>query len=122
MSVDQLDSLDGKTLTSIRDFLKNDYDATKATENRYATIDSVLSAMDILLEMFEQEAEEFRHDTYMILCIDAGWKKLIQYYKKADRAPSYIAAIVLNPTKKWSYFEDWEPEWRSSAKQSLKNF
>ena len=122
MAIDQLDTLDWETLTGIRNFLKNFYDATKSTEGRNAIIDSVLPAMDFLLELFEQGAEEFRHDTYMSLCIDAGWKKLVQYYKKADRLPSYIAAIVLNPTKKWSYFEDWEPEWRFSAKQSLKSF
>ena len=57
----------------------------------------------------------------MSTCIDAGWKKLTEYYRKADRAPAYIAAIVLDSTKKWAYFRDWEPEWRTSAKQSLKN-
>lgn len=53
MTVDQLDAINWKTLTSIRDFLKNFYDATKATEDRNATIDSVFLAMDFLLEMFE---------------------------------------------------------------------
>lgn len=28
----------------------------------------------------------------------------------------------MNPTEKWSYFHDWEPQWRTSAKQSLKSF
>ncbi len=116
MTVDQLDVLDWKTLTSIRDVLKNFYDATKATEACNATIDSILPAIDFLLVMFEQGAEECRHDIYMSLCIDAGWKKLVQYYKKTDREPSYIAAIVLNLTMKWSYFKDWEPEWRFRAK------
>lgn len=90
MTVDQLDALDWKTFTSIRDFLKNFYNATKTTEGRNGTIDSVLPAMDFLFEMFEQGAEEFRHDTYGSLCIDAGWKKLVQYYKKADCASSYL--------------------------------
>ena len=52
----------------------------------------------------------------MSICIEAGWKKLTEYYRKADRAPVYIAAIVLDPTKKWSFFRDWEPEWLTSAK------
>ena len=54
--------------------------------------------------MFEQGAEEFRHDTYVSLIIDAGWEKRVQYYKKADCTPSYIAETVLNSTKKWSYW------------------
>ena len=78
--------------------------------------------MDFLLEIFEEGVEKYRHDEYMSTCIDAGWKKLTEYYRKADRAPAYIAAIVLDPTKKWSYFCDWEPEWRHSAKQRLKTF
>lgn len=47
---------------------------------------------------------------------------MTEYYRKADRAPAYIAAIVLDPTKKWSYFQDWEPEWRTNAERSLKTF
>lgn len=58
----------------------------------------------------------------MSICIDAGWKKMTGYYQKADRAPGYIATIVLDPTNIWSYFQDWEPEWQTDAKRSLKAF
>lgn len=78
--------------------------------------------MDFLLEMFEEGVEKYRHDEYMSTCVEAGWKKLTEYYRKADRAPRYIAAIVLDPTKKWAYFRDRKPEWRNSAKRSLKMF
>lgn len=79
--------------------------------------------MDFLLEMFEEGVENYRHDEYMSTCIQAGWKKLTEFYcRKADRAPTYIAAIVLDPTKKWAYFRDRKPEWRNSAKESLRNF
>ena len=77
MTVDLLDALDWKTLTSIRDFLKNFYNARKATEGRNATIYSVFPAMNFLLEIFEERVEQFRPDTYISLCIDAGWKKLV---------------------------------------------
>ena len=66
----------------------------------------VLPTIDIPLEMFEEGVEKYRHDKYMSICIDAGWKKLTEYYRKADRAPAYIAAIFLDSTKKWSYFRD----------------
>ncbi len=72
--------------------------------------------------MFKKRVEKYWYDKYMSICIDAGWKKLTKYYRKADRASAYIPAIVLDPTKKWSYFWDWEPEWRTSANQSLKTF
>lgn len=79
--------------------------------------------MDFLLEMFEEGVDKYRHDEYMSTCIEAGWTMLIDYYyRKADRAPTYIAAIVLDPTKKWAYFRDRKPEWRNSAKETLQNF
>ena len=69
---------------SIRDFLSSFYDATKATEGRQSTIDGVLPAMDFLLERFEEGIRDFHNDEHMSACIDAGWKKLTEYYRKAD--------------------------------------
>ena len=69
-------------------------------------IDNILLTRDFWLDMFEQRVEKFCHDTYILLFIDVEWKKLVQYYKKAYQTPSYIAAIVLNLFKKWSYFKD----------------
>ncbi len=63
----------------------------------------VLPAMDFLLEMIEG-VEKYRYDEYMSIYIHAEWKKLTGYYQKADRAPAYIAAIVLDPTKKMVFF------------------
>ena len=72
--------------------------------------------------MLEEGVEKYRNDKYMSIYIDAGWKKLTEYYRKTDQALAYIAVIVLNLTKKWFYFRDWEPECQTSAKQSLKTF
>ncbi len=49
-------------------------------------------------------------------------EKINRLLSKADQVPAHIAAIVLDPTQKRSYFRDWEPEWQTSAKQSLKAF
>lgn len=110
------------TLTSIRDFLRSFYDATKSIEGRQCHLDAVLPIMDFLHHIFEEGLEKYRYDEYMSICIDAGWKRLTEYYRKADRAPAYIAAIVLDPTKKWSYFRDWDPELRNRARRSLRVF
>ena len=82
----------------------------------------VFPTMDFLLETFGERVEKYWHDKYMFTCIDAEWKKLTEYYWKANRAPAYIAAIVLDPTKKCAYFWDWELKWQTNAKQSLKSF
>lgn len=70
----------------------------------------VIPTIDFLLEMFEKGVGKYQHDEYMSTCIDAEWKKMTESYQRADRAPTYITAIVLDPTKKGSYFQDWEPE------------
>ena len=57
---------------------------TKATEGRQATISMVTPTMDFLLAMFEEGVGTYQHDEYMSTCIDAGWKKMTEYYRKAD--------------------------------------
>ncbi len=86
--------------------MKNFYDATNDIKNRNTTIDIVFPETDILLKMFEQNAEKFRHNGYISFCVDASWKELIQYDKKSDCIPYYIAAIVRNPIQKEYYFKD----------------
>lgn len=51
--------------------------------------------------------------------VNSGWAKLDKYYTKTEETPVYIAAVVLDPTQKWAYFEehwdihpDWQADWR----------
>ncbi len=44
--------------------------------------------MDFTFEMFEEGVENYWHGEYMSICIDAGWKKLTEYYQKSDQAPA----------------------------------
>lgn len=60
--------------------------------------------MNFLLAKFENGPKEYTDHEYLSVCIDAGWKKLREYWNKIDRASAYIAAIVLNPHYKWKYF------------------
>lgn len=87
-------------MLDIRNFLQAFSDATKACEWQTATINWVLPIKDLLLEKYEQGAEEFRGIRFMFSSIDAGWSKLRDYFNKSDRAIAYIAAIVLNPVRK----------------------
>ena len=43
----------------------------------------------------------------------------MKYWNKTERAPAYIAAIVLDPTEKWSYFEHWDDDWRPDMKSAM---
>ena len=58
----------------------------------------------------------------MLASIDAGWSKLRDYFNKSDCATAYVAAIVLNPIRKWAFFDSWDEDWKREARTSLKSF
>ena len=78
--------------------------------------------MDFLAEVFTDAAERFSAHGFMYKAIQVGYTKLLEYWNRTERAPAYIAAIVLNPTQKWSYFDDWEESWQPNMKPALKQF
>ena len=52
-----------------------------------------------------------------------GWEKLDKYFSATDRAPVYLAAVVMNPKLKWRYFEvKWDCDWVRNGKQRLKRY
>lgn len=117
-----MSATDWHTIGRIRGILQMFYDATKACEGRQATLDMVLPIMDFLLEKYEETAETFRDDLFMVVSIEAGAAKLREYFNKTDRATAYVAAIFLNPLRKWAFFEDWNQAWKRNAKFRLKQF
>ncbi len=80
MQDDALSALDWRLLPQIRDFLQAFYDATKVCEAQTATIDRILLIIDFLLEKYEQDAEEFQDNKFMLESIHAGWSKLRDYF------------------------------------------
>ena len=97
---DLLTAEEWKTLSYIRDFLQNFYDATKATEGHQATLEEVIPTMDFLADRFQDAVEEFADHDFMRESLQAEYTKLLKYWNKTKRSPAYIAAIVLDPTTK----------------------
>lgn len=123
LAKDNLSHTEWQSLTNIRDFLKGFYDTTKATEGRKATLDKLLPSLDFMAMKFESAIDRFRddQDLFMVSRLHAGWTKVLKYRNRAERAPVYIAAIVLDPTLKWSYFDDWEVDWQPRMRQNLRD-
>ncbi len=121
LSDDILTASDWRTLTSMRNFLEPFFQITKYTEGRHATIDRVLPSLDFLFDRYDTGALSHTADDFMKLSIDAGWKKLKQYWNKdVNLASIYIAAIALDPTRKMSYFTaHWQPDWIEDARRQL---
>ena len=122
LAKDKLSPDEWRTLSNIRDFLQGFYDTTKANEGRRATLDKVLPSLDFMVNRFEQAIKVYANDEFMAASLHAGWTKSLLYWNRSDRSPVYIAAIVLDPTLKWSYFDDWQADWQPNLKGSMRRF
>ena len=52
----------------------------------------------------------------------AAWIKLDEYYARTDDSPAYATSVVLDPTWKWSYFQEFwsdKPDWITNAKGAV---
>jgi hypothetical protein len=106
---DRLLSTDWEDLTHVQSFLRYFFDATKATKGRTATIEQILPFMDFLLKKFEDSKTLYKENPFIGPCLNSGLEKLDKYYNLTNRSPVYIAAMVLCPAIKWSYFQaNWD--------------
>ena len=119
LTADILNGDDWQILKHVRDFLGPFKTVTKTTEGRKATLELVLPGMDFLLLHYEENIAKHSGNRYMEACLDAGYTKLIRYFNPLERNPVYIAAVVLNPSVKWTLFSRWNREEREEAERSL---
>lgn len=78
--------------------------------------------MDFLLEKLEQAKVQYKEDEFLGPCCNASWDKLEKYYSLTDRSPVYIAALILCPQWKWTYFEEnWPTEWVETARGTIED-
>ena len=78
---------------------------TKSNEGMLDLINRILPCIEFLLQHLENTKEIYRHNIYMTPRVDAAWAKLEKYYKHTDDTIIYVAATILNPVCKWTYFE-----------------
>ena len=122
---DRLFPEDWETLSKIKDILQAFEDATLSTEGRKSTLENVIPTMDFILDTLETACEAHQNDPFLGPCCNSSWAKMNEYYSKTEHIPVYIAAIVLHPGQKWSYFEEnWShhPEWITDAKDKVQKF
>ena len=108
-------------LVDIRDFLSSFYDTTKATEGRQAILDRVLPSLDFMADLFINAIDKHRHYAFIYGCLQAGYSKLLIYWNLTNRAPVYVAAVVLDLTSKYNYFKQyWKSDWQPGLKKAIK--
>ena len=118
-----LSKTEWETLTDIHEFLEPFQKMTKLTESPSHTIDRVLPMMEFLLEHFERYKIKWEDNSVLRRLCETGWAKLDEYFQKTDVSPIYAAAIVLDPTWKWMYFEtNWVeyPDWIAAVRNAVR--
>jgi hypothetical protein len=122
LAEDRLTLNDWAVLEKMSAFLKKFQLATKKTEGRRNTVGEILPVIDFLLNAFDtalKEAER-QNDLAFVAMIKCGWEMLDKYFSLTDRAPVYVAAVVLHPRHKWNYFtKHWKAAWIPGARAKV---
>src|ERR1700724_2463227 len=87
------------------------------------SVASSLWGYDYLMAQLERwEEKSPRGETGFQAAVNLSWDLLKKYYRETDKAPIYVAGMVLDPRQKMEYFKrNWDPEWLSPAKERLRS-
>ena len=120
---DRLERGEWKLLDKVQKILSAFKQATKAMEGHQATLTHLLPSIDFLLHIYSEPLKDNPDNRILSSMIRMGWEKLDKYFSATNRAPVYLAAVVLNPKLKWRYFEvKWDRDWVRGGKQRLKQY
>jgi hypothetical protein len=118
---DLLTANDWLTLEIYRDFLEPFSHATKATEGSNRSLADIIPTFDFLLSHYENSKQQYAGNPILLAQIETGWTKLNKWYTKTEQSAAYVAAVVMDPSWKWIYFQEhWEEaSWIEEAKKAV---
>jgi hypothetical protein len=61
--------------------------------------------MDILLMYLEEGRTIYAENNFFKRVIKTSWNVMNKYYNLSNESPAYVAAVVMDPRRKWHYFE-----------------
>lgn len=123
---DALSAEDWEDLKEMLELLKPFKIVTMLGQQKGTAMGSVASSLwgyDYLMAQLERwEEKSPRGETGFRAAVNLSWDLLKKYYRETDKAPIYIAGMVLDPRQKMEYFErNWDPEWLGPAKERLRS-
>lgn len=123
---DAVSTDDWEDLKEMLELLKPFKIVTMLGQQKGTTMGSVASSLwgyDYLMAQLERwEEKSPRGETGFRAAVNLSWDLLKKYYKETDKAPIYVAGMVLDPRQKMEYFErNWCSDWVSSAKERLRS-
>ena len=106
---DALSDEDWEDLEEMLELLKPFKKVTMLGQQKGTTIGSVASSIwgyDYLMAQLEQwEDKSPRGETGFRAAVNLSWDLLKKYYRETDKAPIYVAGMILDPRQKMEYFE-----------------
>lgn len=102
---DLLDREDWEFLEKLCIFLQDFLLATKFTEYRDSSIWQVLPCTGYLLDRYKEELLAIQDNPRWTIYLNLRLSSLQKYFDLTALSLIYVAAVVLNPTMQWSYFE-----------------
>jgi hAT family C-terminal dimerisation region len=96
-----------KQLEGVEQILKPFLDATLQMESRSVTIHNVIPLLEFLTSKYRATISQYArlNDTHIVQAANLGLAKLERYYNMIKSIPAYIAAVVLDPSSKFEFFE-----------------
>ena len=114
---DSLTHDEWRELLNYKNFLLPFWQATKAAEGDYTSLQSVQLSMDFLADHYAKAAETYRDNVSTSARITASHLTFDKYYNITDEQPLYAAAILLHPSLRRSYLDK---QWaRVSARNKI---
>jgi hypothetical protein len=107
IKLDRLNAMEWSTLREIKDFLVILKQTTKSLEGHYHTLDRVIPSMDFILSHYEKAKITYANHDVLKNMVNSGWQKMEKYYSKTDESPAYAASVILNPTRKVMYMDNY---------------
>jgi hypothetical protein len=121
IKLDRLNAMEWSTLREIKDFLVILKQTTKSLEGHHHTLDRVIPSMDFILSHYEKAKITYANHDVLKNMVNSGWQKMEKYYSKTDESPAYAASVILNPTRKVMYMDNyWRSSWAESAKEAVR--
>jgi len=125
LAKDALTEQDWADLREIMELLEPFHYLTLLGENRgtqFGSIGLILWGMDLLLEKLENARKKSRNTPFQS-AVDSAWAVLKKYYEYTDESVIHVAATVLDPRMKYSYFDRrWKKDWIKKAKETMIEF
>jgi hAT family C-terminal dimerisation region len=125
LSDDTLSHDEWQQLVAVKDILKPFWESTLRMERRTVTIAMVIPQLEFLSFKYREVIAKYatEREIHVVQAANLGLSKLEKYYSEIKELPAYLAAVALDPCRKFQFFESstWSARDVKNAKDHVIN-